>query len=130
MRSKAEHLLSVISGLSKNLYNKFKEEHMKAIISHKLEVLHLKDSDENIWREIDDVFHNYQDVIDTIDYFILNLKSDHQVPYKIYLKLCDMGQTIREHKSYTTKMRRYITVALASYWYDLSEEAKFQVQLL
>jgi hypothetical protein len=130
MRSKAEHLLSVISGLSKNLYNKFKKEYMKAIISHKLEVLHLKDSDENIWKDIDDVFHNYQDVIDTIDYFILNLKSDHEVPYKIYLKLCDMGQTIKDHKSYTTKMRRYITVALASYWYDLNEEAKFQIQLL
>jgi hypothetical protein len=84
---------------------------------YKLETISLNDSVD--WNEINDVFHDYKEVVTAIDYFLLHLRSNHDVPGKAYHKLIGIGDNIKEHRSFTDKQARYVVLALAGYWSEV-----------
>ena len=84
---------------------------------YKIESISLRD--EFNWNEINQVFSNYLEVIDAIDYFLLNLTDNHCVPGNVYLKLIGIGENIKKERSYTDKQARYVILALAGYWSEL-----------
>ena len=84
---------------------------------YKIETISLRD--EWNWNEVNEIFSNYLEVINAIDYFLSHLTTNHQVPGKVYHKLIGIGDNIREHKSFTDKQSRYVTLALAGYWTEV-----------
>lgn len=86
---------------------------------YKIEYISLRD--EWTWEGVDEVFHDYRDVLRAIDYFLLNLKPNHEVPGKVYEKLSGIGDNIREHNSFTDRQARYTVLALAGYWSEVNQ---------
>ena len=84
---------------------------------YKIEVISLND-DVN-WNKMDDIFKDYREVIDAIDYFLLHLTINHKLPGNVYNKLTGIGDNIRKERNFTQKQARYVVLALASYWSEI-----------
>jgi hypothetical protein len=81
-------------------------------------------SDDVKWDQVDSLIPYYK-LVEYMDNFLIHLKSDHEVPGKVYAKLLGIGQWIRENKIITTKQHRYVTLAIIGYWHEIEDEYRY-----
>lgn len=89
-----------------------------------IESYHL--NDEVTWDQIDTLIPKYQ-LVDHIDYFLTNLKANHQLPGKIYEKLSGIGNWYREKEFVTPKQHRFATLTIIAYWYELENQYRYYI---
>lgn len=92
---------------------------MKSHIIAKIDSLSLDINDlpeHELWPRIDSVFANKYEVLESIDYFISHISSDHIIPGKVWHTLIGIGEWIRDSKPLTQTQERYVVMSLAAYW--------------
>lgn len=90
---------------------------MKKELALKFDALHWGLNEERIdWKQIDQVFENKQDLIESVDFFIGNLQKEHLVPGSVYNQLLGIAHWARTNDFVTPKQQRYTTMAIGSYW--------------
>ena len=103
---------------------------MKTQIANQLDQLYWTNTSEELdWNHIDEIFTNPYDVITSVDYFLTNLRQEHLVPGEVYYKLSGIAYWAREKNFLTKTQRRYVAIAIASYWDDLDDSAKINILL-
>jgi hypothetical protein len=78
-------------------------------------------SDSITWNQVDNLIPKDQ-ILQHIDEFLLNLKSNHQLPGSVYMKLISIGDWYRQHGFITQRQYRYVTLAIVSYWNEVRED--------
>jgi hypothetical protein len=92
---------------------------MKSNIIFKIDQLHHKyrlDNTELDWNDIDNLFLNDRDLIQSIDYFLTILLENHEVPGKVWDKLLGIGTWYKDNQFLTIKQKRYAAIAIVGYW--------------
>jgi hypothetical protein len=89
-------------------------------ILNEIERLALTEGDIN-WDMVDEIscYHPRQ-LVNLVDWFLLNLSKDHQVPGQIYQQLLGIGNWAQKYNQVTAKQRRYVILAIATYWQEVS----------
>jgi hypothetical protein len=101
---------------------------MKTSIANQIDQLYWNNSVID-WNEIDDVFNNPFDVIISVDYFLTNLRPNHELPGDVYYKLLGIANWAREENFLTKKQLRYAAIGIAGYWNELDDLAKANIML-
>jgi hypothetical protein len=96
---------------------------MKTSIAKKIDYISVNAeylTESRVWKLIDDIFQTPQDLIDTVDFFILNLNKNHSVSGKDFNQLIEISQWVSEHRIVTYKQKRLVGLVVAQYWSDLT----------
>jgi hypothetical protein len=92
-------------------------------VLYQIEKLHyyMIDHGEVNWNLIDDLDDTIspKDVKKLIDYFILKLPRNHNVPGKVYETLCGIGDYSSQHNSISSKQFKYVFANIAAYWNEM-----------
>ena len=94
---------------------------MKTSIANKIDYLANSRNltETRVWALIDDLFDKPRDLIETVNYFIDNLKSNHNMIGKDWEKLVSITQWVDENNVTTPKQIRAVGIILALNWSDL-----------
>lgn len=73
-------------------------------------------TEDELWKLVDQVFQNDQEVLISIDYFLAHLTDNHDIPGNVWYKLTGIGDWIRQGIITTQKQERFVVMSLIAYW--------------
>lgn len=94
---------------------------MKSHTKYLLDDYNLSDSIN--WNQVDNLIPKNQ-IVEHIDEFLSNLKSDHELPGSVYFKLLGIGDWYRQRGFVTQRQHRYVVLAMVAYWNEVEQNFK------
>ena len=80
---------------------------------------HLKETNEINWEYVTELHMECdvspRDMRKLIDYFLVNLSHNHQVPGKVYETLSGIGDYVRIHNDITSRQMNYVFANIATH---------------
>jgi hypothetical protein len=86
-----------------------------------IEYLRYYENESDIYWKINQIKSqlNHGDIYRLVDYFLLHLRYNHDLPGKVYVTLSGIGKWERDKKPLTDKQIFYVLASIASYWDEL-----------
>jgi hypothetical protein len=100
---------------------------MKLSLIKKFNDLHYANTSENeFWKQVDDILTNPKDLIDSVDWFISNLGPNHDLLGRDWNKLVGIGEWAREYHSFTRTQARFVTITISANINEIIQLQEFQ----